>query len=313
MTVIWSGVNPALVISFRDLPAWECFPATAVSGGEFHHPHSCTALGISWSFPPKLEKMVFMAFMWQSSISEFILCLNKWNWLMFFFFSYFLSTLPNIYRPRMIFINKLLRKYGTNCFGSFILSGELNGDVKGAACHNKCVLQMACQEKDTESLKSLQTELWWASRGIHVHLKSWHCSSTFSIACLSKIFALISYLSSLQAFSDCWAESPSPPGGTRAHYTVGTRHLVQFSCNSLPVGNCSFYDGTFLLLTRSVVRPSEVLFSKCMCCARSKILPKLSLNQCIIFCMSIRMYDVVFCDYEVVFFVFLVISRWILM
>lgn len=47
-----------------------------------------------------------------------------------------------------------------NCFGSFILSGELNGDVKGAACNNKFVLQMACQEKDTESLKSLQTELW---------------------------------------------------------------------------------------------------------------------------------------------------------
>uniref|UniRef100_A0A8C5BNI9 Coagulation factor VIII associated n=1 Tax=Gadus morhua TaxID=8049 RepID=A0A8C5BNI9_GADMO len=29
-----------------------------------------------------------------------------------------------------------------------------------AECHGKCVLQMACQEKDTESLKSLQTELW---------------------------------------------------------------------------------------------------------------------------------------------------------
>lgn len=93
---------------------------------------------------------------------------------------------------------------------------------------------------------------------------SWNCSITFSIACLSKMFVLIMYLSSLQAFSDCWAESPPPPGGTRAHYTVGTRRLVQFSCNSLPVGNCSFYDGTFLLLTRSVVRPSVVLFSKCM-------------------------------------------------
>lgn len=161
-------VNPALVIPFRDLPAWECFPAPAVSGGEFHHPHSWIALGISWSFPPKLEKMVLMAFMWQSSISEFILCLNKWNWLMFLFFLVFFS-LPNIYRPWIIFINRLLRKYGTNYFGSFILSGELNGDVKGAACNNKSVLQMACQEKDTESLKSLQTELWWASRGIHVN------------------------------------------------------------------------------------------------------------------------------------------------
>lgn len=84
------------------------------------------------------------------------------------FFLLFFS-LPNIYRPWIVFINKLLRKYGTNCLGSFILSGELNGDVKGAACNNKSVLQMACQEKDTESLKSLQTELWWASRGIHVN------------------------------------------------------------------------------------------------------------------------------------------------
>lgn len=186
----------------------------------------------------------------------------------------------------------MLRKYITNCNGSFILSGELNGDVKGAACNNKSVLQMACQEKDTESLKSLQTELWWASRGIHVNdIAPPH----FFIACLSKMFVLIMYLSSLQAFSDCWTESPSPPGGTRAHYTVGTRHLVQFSCNSLPVWNCSFYDGTFLLLTRSVLRPSEVLFSKCKCRTRSKILPKPSLNQCIILRMSSRMYSTMLC------------------
>lgn len=156
------------------------------------------------------------------------------------FFSYFLSTLPYIYTAWKIFFNKLLIKYLMTCFGSFILSGELNGDVKGTACNNKSVLQMACQEKDTESLKSLQTELWWVNRGNHVYLKSWHCSSTFSTASLSKMFVLIMYLSSVQAFSECWAESPSPPGGTRAHYTVGTRRLVQLSCNSLPVRNCSF-------------------------------------------------------------------------
>lgn len=44
---------------------------------------------------------------------------------------------------------------------SFQPSGTLvNKDVEAEAVILVCVLQMACQEKDTESLKSLQTELW---------------------------------------------------------------------------------------------------------------------------------------------------------
>lgn len=61
-----------------------------------------------------------------------------------------------------------------------------------------------------------------------------------------------------QAVSDRWAESSSPPGGSRTHNTVWTRHLVQSSFNSLPLGT---YDGTFLFLTGSVVRPEDVFQS----------------------------------------------------
>lgn len=46
-----------------------------------------------------------------------------------------------------------------------------------AAYNSKSVLQMACQEKDTESLKSLQTELWWAFKSDnfhHVMGTEWH-------------------------------------------------------------------------------------------------------------------------------------------
>lgn len=66
VALIWSRVNMHLVLSFSDLPAGECFPALAVSSGEFHHPHTCTVHRISWSFLPHTGKtMVLMAFTWQ--------------------------------------------------------------------------------------------------------------------------------------------------------------------------------------------------------------------------------------------------------
>lgn len=67
VTFVWSCVNMVLVLSFSDLPARECFPAPAVSRGEFHHPHTCTIHRISWSFLPHTGKMmVFIAFVHNS-------------------------------------------------------------------------------------------------------------------------------------------------------------------------------------------------------------------------------------------------------
>lgn len=52
--------------------------------------------------------------------------------------------------------------------------------------NSKSVSQMACQEKDTESLKSLQTELWWAFENINFHdvmriKQQLHCFSGLSV------------------------------------------------------------------------------------------------------------------------------------
>lgn len=78
-----------------------------------------------------------------------------------------------------------------------------------------------------ELSKMLISTLWWGS-------------SSIFIASQSEISILIMCLCPPhphpQAISDCWAESSSPPGGSRAHNAVWTRHLVQSSFNSLPVG-----------------------------------------------------------------------------
>lgn len=96
------------------------------------------------------------------------------------------------------------------------------------ACNSKSVLQMACQEKDTESLKALQTELWWAFKNVNFRLvmgivQHFYCFSIL-IFHIDYVFVFLP-----QAVSDCWAESSSPPGGSRAHHTVWTRHLAPSS------------------------------------------------------------------------------------
>lgn len=84
VTFIWSGVNTDLVRSFSDLPAWECFPAPAVSSGEFHHPHSCTVHRISWTFLSQTGKMmVFMAFIWQGYKYASVCLLLPFVWFFF--------------------------------------------------------------------------------------------------------------------------------------------------------------------------------------------------------------------------------------
>lgn len=87
VTFIWSGVNTVLVLSFSDLPAWECFPAPAVGSGEFHHSHTCTVHRISWSFLPRTRKMVFTAFMWQWLMPWSLSSLD--NGMIFFLFEAF--------------------------------------------------------------------------------------------------------------------------------------------------------------------------------------------------------------------------------
>lgn len=103
------------------------------------------------------------------------------------------------------------------------------------AYKSKSVLQMACQEKDTESLKSLQTELWWAFKNLKFPSCDLDRASFLSLLNLKFPYCLcVSFPS--QAISDCWAESSSPPGGSGAHHTVWTRHLVLSSFYLLPLG-----------------------------------------------------------------------------
>lgn len=191
VTFILSGVNVDLVLSFSDLPAWECFPAPAVSSGEFHHPHTCTVHRISWSFLPHTGQMmslrglhmtvinvlefVFAAFVVVSVIVDFHLCLLMWG---------------NIYSPWLMFIKDLYTFLIKDSVKELVVGEQAevirehkhwqdwelvkviwtcSYDFICAFYNSKSVLQMACQEKDTESLKSLQTELWWAFRNINFH------------------------------------------------------------------------------------------------------------------------------------------------
>lgn len=88
VTFIWSGVNTTLTFFFSDLSPGECFPAPAISGGEFHHPHTCTVHRISWSFLPRKGKTVFMAFMWHRLI-PWSWSLRRWNVFFPSFIKYF--------------------------------------------------------------------------------------------------------------------------------------------------------------------------------------------------------------------------------
>lgn len=165
--------------------------------------------------------------MWQSSI--FILYLKNGREKCSFSLHFWCDSL-DIYKAWLISVNDLTRKWVTNCLGSLFCQERQNWLLITA--------NLFCRwhaRRKTQSPWSLFRQ----SCGERAEaFMSWQGSGTFSIASLSKI--LIMNLSSLQAFSDCWAESSSPPGGTRAHYTLGTRHLVQFSFNSLPVGNILF-------------------------------------------------------------------------
>lgn len=116
--------------------------------------------------------------------------------------------------------------------------------VKGAVCNSKCFADGLPGERHWVPEVSSNRAVVSAQRHLYIYTSSCDMAPSPSFfSCLSKIFVLIIYMCSLQAFSNCWAKSPSPSGGTRAHYTVGSRRLVQFSCSSLPIGNCSFYDG----------------------------------------------------------------------
>lgn len=74
---------------------------------------------------------------------------------------------------------------------------------------------MACQEKDTESLKVLQTELWSAFQRVHPQRPFASRLSPNSRVVVCR-----------QAAAECRAEPPAPPGGPGAHRAVWPRHLV---------------------------------------------------------------------------------------
>lgn len=134
-----------------------------------------------------------------------------------------------------------------------------------AAYKSKSFLQMACQEKDTESLKSLQTELWWAFKNFTFPSCDLDRASFLSLLNLKFPYCLcVSFSSSGHfwllsriIFSTWWFRSAS-------HRLDKASSAVQFLLTSS--GNHTLFNGTFLFLTGSVVRPEEVLFSKPWCC-----------------------------------------------
>lgn len=166
VTFIWSSVNTVLVVSFSDLPAWECFPAAAVSRGEFHRPHTCTVHRISWSSPSPTGKMAFMWRWWQWNDLFFLhlqWCQYWWSlkcvWECLIYVGAFNALNKNTFVKRPVHGETVL-------FALFVLWEAVkakwlhSSDFICVVSNLKSVLQMACQEKDTESLKSLQTELW---------------------------------------------------------------------------------------------------------------------------------------------------------
>ena len=131
-------------------------------------------------------------------------------------------------------------------------------------CSNrKSVLQMACQEKDTESLKSLQTELWWVFEKLkfrHVMQVELHCHH-FSNLVLHIYYVLLFlppsghiWQLSRITFSTWWFRSAS----RRLAKAFSTIQFLLLTSS----GNNTSHNGTFLFLTGSVVRPEEVLLIK---------------------------------------------------
>ena len=126
---------------------------------------------------------------------------------------------------------------------------------------------MACQEKDTESLKSLQTELWWVLEKLkfrHLMLVELHCHH-FSILVLHIYYVLLFFPPSghfwrlsRTTFSTWWFRSAS----RRLAKGFSTVQFLLLTSS----GNNTSHNGTFLFLTGSVVRPEEVLLIKLQCC-----------------------------------------------
>lgn len=254
-----------LVFSFSDLPAWECFPAPAVSRGEFHHSHTCTVQFLI--LPASCRKTDGLHGLHVTVINErdFVI-LSQWNnvfsicggvivsRLLLLSFSVsqsiittvdwclLMSLIPlikTILSSNLFWMNRL-------CLYECINKTQESENLSRSSESSVMVLfvqhikaNLFCRwrvKRKTQSPSSLfRQSCGEHSKILHFHLVIWieHHFYHFSIWSFHIVYV---FLFPPQAISDCWAESSSPPGGSGAHHTVWTRHLVLSSFYSLPLG-----------------------------------------------------------------------------